>query len=352
MITYRQATLQDIDTIANMSRLLYSPSNTLESLRAEAAEHLQTDKWATFLAFDGETPVGLCEVTLRTDYVEGTESGGVVGYLEGIYVSPDYRNRHIAKSLVEIAEKWSAKQGCAEFASDCKLDNTDSLAFHLKIGFEEAGRNIHFVKKLPAIEVHPICPAGGLAAMTHKGTVALETERLILRRFTLEDANAAHKNWFSDPDVAMYMRWDAHTDISQTQEFIRLFVGSYEKPDFYRWAITLKQDGQAIGAIGFQIDSEYDGVADVSYTLCKAFWHQGIVSEALKEVLRFALLEVGVNRVEAFHAVSNPASGRVMQKAGMILEGHARQKYRSHRGLEDSDLYAILAEDYRKDKES
>jgi ribosomal-protein-alanine N-acetyltransferase len=66
----------------------------------------------------------------------------------------------------------------------------------------------------------------------------------------------------------------------------------------------------------------------------------------LKKVLHFALLEVGVNRVEAFHAVANPASGRVMQKAGMTLEGHARQKYRSHNGLESSDLYAILAEDY------
>lgn len=183
--------------------------------------------------------------------------------------------------------------------------------------------------------------------MTHIGTRQVETERLILRRFTLEDAADAFNNWFSDPDVAMYMRWDAHADISQTQEFITRFVADYEKMDFYRWVITLKKDKRAIGAVGFHIESEYDSVADVSYTLSKALWNQGILSEALKAVLHYALVDVGVNRVEAFHAIDNPASGRVMLKAGMKYEGHARQKYRSHNGYEDCDCYAAVAEDWR-----
>ena len=183
--------------------------------------------------------------------------------------------------------------------------------------------------------------------MNHKGTVTLETERLILRRFTMEDVGDAFRGWFSDPDVAMYMRWDAHSDISQTQEFIARFVADYEKPDFYRWVITLKKDNRAIGAIGFHIESEYDSVADISYTLSKALWNQGIISEALKAVLQYALLDVGVNRVEAFHAIDNPASGKVMLKAGMKYEGHARHKYKSHKGYEDCDLYAAVAEDWR-----
>jgi len=181
----------------------------------------------------------------------------------------------------------------------------------------------------------------------HIGTQQIETHRLLLRRFTMEDVADAHHGWFSDPDVAMYMRWDAHMDISQTEEFIAHWVANYEELNFYRWVITLKAADRAIGSIGFHIPDDYDAVADVSYALSKAHWGKGIVSEALAAVLRYALLDVGLNRVEAFHAVSNPASGKVMRKAGMRHEGFVRQKYRSHAGFEDCELYAILQEDLK-----
>lgn len=147
MITYRKATADDVETLAKFGCMLYSSDNDFEKLCEEAEEHLRSEKWAMFLAFDDETPIGLCELSLRGDYVEGTE-GGIVGYIEGVFVLPDYRGQHIAKTLISLGEDWSSEQGCAEFASDCMLDNTDSLHFHLKIGFKEAGRNIHFVKKL------------------------------------------------------------------------------------------------------------------------------------------------------------------------------------------------------------
>lgn len=147
MITYKQAELKQTDTIANLGMLLYSSDNTFETLQDEAVEHLQSENWTVFLAFDANIPVGMCEISLRTDYVEGTE-GGTVGYVEGVFVQPEYRGRHIAKELISCGETWAREMGCAEFASDCKLENTDSLHFHLGVGFEEAGRNIHFVKKL------------------------------------------------------------------------------------------------------------------------------------------------------------------------------------------------------------
>jgi aminoglycoside 6'-N-acetyltransferase I len=147
MIAYRKATAANIDIIAHFGQLLYSPDNTLDKLREEADEHLSSGKWAVFLAFDSDEPIGFCEISLRNDYVEGTE-GGTVGYVEGVFVLPEYRGQHIAKELLAHGENWSLKNGCAEFASDCVIDNTDSLRFHLRVGFEEANRNIHFVKKL------------------------------------------------------------------------------------------------------------------------------------------------------------------------------------------------------------
>ena len=147
MISYRQANLTDVDTIAILQKQLYSADNTIESLGAETEKNLKGGNLAVFFAFDGAMPIGFCEVSLRRDYVEGTE-GGTVGYIEGVFVLPEYRGRHIAKELIKLSENWAKEKGCDEFASDCELDNAQSLQLHLKTGFKEAGRNIHFVKKL------------------------------------------------------------------------------------------------------------------------------------------------------------------------------------------------------------
>ena len=92
-------------------------------------------------------PVGFAQCQLRHDYVEGTESSPV-GYLEGIYVAEEYRKHGIARELLSVCETWAKGKGCAEFASDCELENTQSLQFHLNVGFEEANRIICFTKKL------------------------------------------------------------------------------------------------------------------------------------------------------------------------------------------------------------
>ena len=123
------------------------PAHDYEELRQEMGETLSQPDAAFFLAFDGETPVGFAQCQLRRDYVEGTESSPV-GYLEGIFVAEDYRRQGIARTLLRACENWSKEQGCTEFASDCELTNTESLLFHLKLGFLEANRIICFTKKL------------------------------------------------------------------------------------------------------------------------------------------------------------------------------------------------------------
>lgn len=79
--------------------------------------------------------------------MEGTQSSPV-GYLEGIFVLPAYRNQGRAWALLAACERWAGEKGCTEFASDCELDNSGSLAFHLKMGFAEANRIICFHKTL------------------------------------------------------------------------------------------------------------------------------------------------------------------------------------------------------------
>ena len=118
-----------------------------DELAAEFEELLSRKEAACFLCRADEKNVGFAQCQLRHDYVEGTE-GSPVGYLEGVYVEPEYRMQGCARALLHACESWAREMGCREFASDCELTNQESLYFHLHAGFAEANRIICFVKKL------------------------------------------------------------------------------------------------------------------------------------------------------------------------------------------------------------
>ena len=120
------------------------PDHKKEELHAELEQILKKENAAFFLA---EPSAGFAQCQLRRDYVEGTESSPV-GYLEGIFVEDSCRRQGLAKELLAACENWAKEQGCSEFASDCELTNTQSLCFHLALGFQEANRIICFTKKL------------------------------------------------------------------------------------------------------------------------------------------------------------------------------------------------------------
>lgn len=146
IITYRKAIYEDISIITEIAILLYD-EHTFEEILEENMGLLADENEAMFLSFDGDKAIGFSHCSLRNDYVEGTH-GGTIGYLEGVYVLPEYREKGVAKTLVDHCEKWIKGKGCKEFASDCQLDNDGSYAFHLKIGFKEVNRMICFAKEI------------------------------------------------------------------------------------------------------------------------------------------------------------------------------------------------------------
>lgn len=142
----RKANIQDIHTLTELALMLW-PENSAEEMRREMETTIAKENAAFFLAYDGDCPIGFAQCGLRQDYVEGTESSPV-GYLEGIYVAEAFRKNGIAKALLTACEGWAKEQGCTEFASDCELSNSQSLQFHLHMGFVEVNRIICFTKKL------------------------------------------------------------------------------------------------------------------------------------------------------------------------------------------------------------
>lgn len=142
----RKATREQLPQLVSLALALW-PDNDPAEFGAELEKTIEREDGAFFLAVEAEEAVGFAQCQLRRDYVEGTESSPV-GYLEGIYVNEAHRRRGIAGALLAACEGWARTKGCREFASDCELDNTQSLRFHMGVGFTEANRIICFTKKL------------------------------------------------------------------------------------------------------------------------------------------------------------------------------------------------------------
>ena len=144
MIT--KAETADLPQVARLAGSLW-PDHIPGELEEEFGELLERGDAAVFLAWEEGSAVGFAQCQLRRDYVEGTEHSPV-GYLEGIFVEEPFRRRGLAGELLSACERWAARQGCREFASDCELENTQSQFFHEALGFREANRIVCFVKEL------------------------------------------------------------------------------------------------------------------------------------------------------------------------------------------------------------
>ena len=187
--------------------------------------------------------------------------------------------------------------------------------------------------------------------MNHCGTKRLETERLVLRRFTVEDAEAMYRNWAADPEVTRFLTWPTHGSVEVTRMVLTSWVESYQKDDYYQWAIVLKENGnQPIGSISAVELNENVSLVQIGYCLGREWWHQGIMSEAFSRVIDFFFEEVGVNRVEARHDVNNPRSGLVMKKCVLKYEGTMRSCDRNNTGIVDACWYGLLRAQWENKK--
>lgn len=155
--------------------------------------------------------------------------------------------------------------------------------------------------------------------MKHCGTIPLQTEHLLLRRFTNEDIEPMYRNWASSPTATRYLTWSAHHSIAETRAVIDGWLSQYRYKDFYEWAVMEKSSGELIGSIGLMQVPESRTCSEAGYCFGERWWNHGYATEALRLVLETAVGRIGYKRVIAKHAMENPASGRVMQKAGMSL---------------------------------
>lgn len=185
--------------------------------------------------------------------------------------------------------------------------------------------------------------------LIHKGTVPIKTKRLVLRKFIMNDKHAVYHNMTSDAQMTKYLSWETHESLEDTAEMLTKWISGYENPEFYRWAIEFEDE--VIGSVHLLDISNKSFRCDLGYYIGSKWWNIGIVTETAYEVMRFAFEELGMHKIVAWHHADNAASGHVMKKLGMILEGTLRKDTLLKNGtFSDVKTYGILLEDWNNRK--
>ena len=173
----------------------------------------------------------------------------------------------------------------------------------------------------------------------------LETPRLLLRPMVMHDAQDVY-DYSRDPEVARYVLWSAHRSVSESRAYLRYILKQYRDGQPSSWGIVLKSTGRVVGTIGYMAYSEENSTVEIGYSLARALWNQGLMTEALHAVLAFSFERMRIHRVEAQHDAANPASGMVMSKCGMTHEGRLRGRVYNKGRFVDVELYAMVREDW------
>jgi [ribosomal protein S5]-alanine N-acetyltransferase len=281
----------------------------------------KTDPLAIYGAYQGGQLVGM----------GATRNGG--RHICLLFVDEKHHGQGIGRRLVE-----TMKRKCPENFITVN-SSPYAVEIYKKIGF--APTDIELVHD--GIRYTPMqCPR-----QQHLGTIRIETKRLVLRRFTIDDATAMYENWAKDPDVTKFLTWAPHENVAASQAILTEWIPLYENPEQYHWAIALKENpDNPIGSIGaVRFDPQLNQV-HIGYCIGRAWWNRGITSEALAALIEFFFERVGMNRVDSRHDPNNPNSGLVMEKCGMACEGRHRQADISNQGICDTKWYGILADDY------
>ncbi len=169
----------------------------------------------------------------------------------------------------------------------------------------------------------------------------LETERMILRPISMDDAQAIF-DYPSDPESNKYMPWESHRSLADTYAYLETIPKNYAARERINFAITLKPDGMFIGSSGFHDISKEHHRLMMGYVLNRNYWGNGYMTEAVLKMIRFAFEEMGMHRVAAACDEDNIRSARVMERCGMTLEGIFRDYEVRHGKFVSTKAYAVV----------
>ena len=175
----------------------------------------------------------------------------------------------------------------------------------------------------------------------------IETERLLLRAFTLADAREVQR-LAGAREVAAGTSTIPHPyPAGAAEAWIAGHPETFASGRGLNFAIELAVQGTLVGAIGLNLEREHDR-AELGYWIGVPYWGRGFATEAARGVVRYGFEELALNRIYAFHFVTNPASGRVLQNIGMTYEGKRRQHTLKWGEYLDNEAYGVLRAEWEQ----
>jgi ribosomal-protein-alanine N-acetyltransferase len=173
----------------------------------------------------------------------------------------------------------------------------------------------------------------------------LETDSLILRKLTLDDAEDLFE-YAAHPEVTRYLQWEPHESISDSITFIQTAIIRYERQLPAPWGIELKTDRKIIGSCDFISWFPDHFRAEIGYALARKYWGYSYMTEAVRKIIDFGFMTSMLNRIQAMCEPDNLASARVMEKVGMTYEGILRGFHFQNGACQDMKIYSILESEW------
>ncbi len=177
--------------------------------------------------------------------------------------------------------------------------------------------------------------------------MVFETVDLVIREFVPEDWRAVHA-YAQDPEVVRYELWGPNTE-AETRAFVELAIAAQREVPrrTFELAVTLRATGALVGAAGIRVREPAHREGDIGYALNRTFWRRGYGTQIARGLVGFGFGRLGLHRIWATCHVDNVASAKVLERAGLQLEGRLRASRLARDGWRDSLLYAILETDER-----
>jgi [ribosomal protein S5]-alanine N-acetyltransferase len=173
----------------------------------------------------------------------------------------------------------------------------------------------------------------------------IETERLVLRQITRDDAEDIFK-YLSDENVMKYYGLEPFKSTDEALKEIEWYQSTFEENSGIRWGITIKGQGKVIGSCGFLNMVQQHHRSEIGFELSEDFWGQGIASEALAAVIMFGFEQLNLQRIQALIEPPNVPSQKLVEKNGFIKEGLLRNFEFTGGKFDDLYMYSLLKQDF------
>ncbi len=183
--------------------------------------------------------------------------------------------------------------------------------------------------------------------LTKTYTTEVNTERLKMRRFEISDTDDVYRNWASDPNVQLNYCEPVYETRDKVSELLEKYIGKYDDPYYYRWAVIEKASDECIGQIAFFLVDPDNEFAEIEYCIGTAYQGKGYATEACKEIIRYGFDTIGLHKVQICCRTTNLKSKRVIEKCGLTYEGTLRDYFKISETDYDGRMYYSILQSER-----